>query len=68
MRKGPASLGVVIAATAALAGQEQGPSSFRGGVELINISATVTDRNGRFVAGLGKEDFAVFEDLSLIHI
>jgi Ca-activated chloride channel family protein len=62
MRKGPASLGVAIAATAALAAQEQGPSSFRGGVELINISATVTDRNGRFVAGLGKEDFAVFED------
>ena len=35
---------------------------FRTGVELINISATVTDGSGRFVSGLRKEDFAVFED------
>jgi Ca-activated chloride channel family protein len=62
MRKGPASLVVTIVAAAALGAQEQGPSTFQGGVELINISATVTDRNGRFVAGLGKDDFAVFED------
>jgi Ca-activated chloride channel family protein len=56
------SLVVTIVGAAALAAQEQGPSTFRGGVELVNISATVTDRNGRFVAGLDKEDFAVFED------
>jgi len=35
---------------------------FRTGVELINVTATVTDRNGRFVPGLRKEDFEVYED------
>jgi VWFA-related protein len=35
---------------------------FRTGVELINVSATVTDRSGRFVPNLRKEDFIVFED------
>ena len=35
---------------------------FRTGVELINVTATVTDENGRFVSGLRKEDFRLFED------
>lgn len=35
---------------------------FKSGVELINVTATVTDDSGRFVSGLGKEDFAVYED------
>ena len=35
---------------------------FRTGVDLINVSATVTDRRGRFVSGLDKDDFAVYED------
>jgi hypothetical protein len=35
---------------------------FRSGVELINVTATVTDDGGRFVSGLGKDDFSVFED------
>ncbi len=35
---------------------------FRSGVELINVTATVTDDGGRFVAGLRKEDFRVFDD------
>jgi VWFA-related protein len=35
---------------------------FRTGVELINVNATVTDSSGRFVSGLRKEDFRVFED------
>lgn len=35
---------------------------FRTGVELINISATVTDRRGRFVNGLTRDDFVVYED------
>lgn len=35
---------------------------FRTGVELINVTATVTDGSGRFVSGLRKEDFKVFED------
>jgi Ca-activated chloride channel homolog len=47
-------------ATAPVAGQEG--FRFRSGVELINVTATVTDRTGRFLQGLSKEDFVVFED------
>jgi Ca-activated chloride channel homolog len=35
---------------------------FRTGVELINVTATVTDSSGRFVPNLRKEDFLVYED------
>jgi Ca-activated chloride channel family protein len=35
---------------------------FRSGVELVNVTATVSDASGRFVAGLRKEDFVVYED------
>ena len=59
------SLGSVLvaaAAVASIAGQEQGGVSFKSGVELINVTATVTDGEGRFVSGLRKEDFTVYED------
>ena len=36
--------------------------SFRTAVELINVTATVTDAQGRFVSGLKPEDFEVYED------
>ena len=49
-----------IAATAPVSGQEG--FKFRSGVELINVTASVTDRSGRFVGGLRKEDFIVYED------
>src|SRR3954451_7765345 len=35
---------------------------FKSGVELINVTATVADANGRFVPGLRQEDFLVYED------
>src|SRR5581483_668660 len=35
---------------------------FRSGVELVNVTATVTDRNGRFVSGLAQSDFTVYDD------
>jgi VWFA-related protein len=35
---------------------------FRTGVELINVTATVTDQNGRFVPNLQQEDFRVYQD------
>src|SRR4029453_6904065 len=49
---------------------QQGPQSFRfrTGVELINVNATVTDSTGRFVSGLNKEDFRLFEDETLQEI
>ncbi len=42
------------------AGQEQ--LRFHTGVELINVTATVTDPSGRFVSGLTQADFVVYED------
>ena len=38
---------------------------FRTGVELINVNATVTDQGGRFVSGLNKDDFRVYDDEQL---
>ena len=35
---------------------------FKSGVELINVTATVSDASGRFVSGLRQEDFLVYED------
>ena len=35
---------------------------FRTSVDLINVTATVTDSQGRFVPGLRMEDFEVYED------
>lgn len=55
----------VITATAAasniaLHGQEE--PRFRSGIDLVNVTATVTDRAGRFVSGLSEHDFVVYED------
>jgi Ca-activated chloride channel homolog len=35
---------------------------FRSGVELVNVTATVSDTSGRFVPGLRADDFLVYED------
>jgi Ca-activated chloride channel family protein len=43
-----------------LIGQEE--FRFRSGVELVNVTATVTDRSGRFVSGLAQGDFTIYED------
>ena len=48
--------------------QQQDPAQdtqafrFRSAVELINVTATVTDASGRFVSGLRKEDFEVYDN------
>ena len=41
---------------------------FRTGVELINVTATVTDARGRFVSGLTKDDFEVYQDGELVEV
>lgn len=56
------ALTLAAAAAASLAAQAQEGFRFRSGVELINVTATVTDRDGRFVSGLEKDDFTVYED------
>jgi VWFA-related protein len=53
---------ILLAEAATFGQQSQEAFRFKTGVELINITATVTDGNGRFVSGLQKGDFRVFED------
>jgi len=75
--KGPSRLGAALAAALAVvalttmrpAAQQQ-PEGFRfkSGVELINVTATVTDRSGRFYGQLRQEDFIVYEDGRLVEV
>jgi Ca-activated chloride channel family protein len=53
---------VVVAAAAVTGAQSQEGFRFKSGVEFVNVTATVTDGNGRFVSGLRQEDFSVYED------
>ena len=55
-------LAALAAATAAAGAQSQEGFRFRSGVDLVNVTATVTDDEGRFVSGLRREDFSVYED------
>jgi Ca-activated chloride channel family protein len=60
-------LSIVVLAAGRPAGQQPGQQQgerfrFRTGVELVNVTATVTDRNGRFVPSLTREDFIIYED------
>jgi Ca-activated chloride channel family protein len=64
-----ATLVSLVAAAVAVAGaqgssQAQGDDGFRfkSGVELVNVTATVSDDTGRFVSGLTKDDFSVYDD------
>ena len=43
-------------------GSDQESFRFRSGVELINVTATVSDGRGRFVSGLHQENFRIYED------
>ena len=56
------AVGMISAQQRSDATQSADVFRFRSGVELINVTASVTDNDGRFVAGLGKDDFSVFED------
>jgi Ca-activated chloride channel homolog len=58
------AVAVLIAGSSPIAGQKQQDDAFRfkSGVDLVNVTATVTDKNGRFVPGLRQEDFKVYED------
>jgi Ca-activated chloride channel homolog len=57
-----AAAAIAIAGTSTVEGQKQDDFRFRSGVELVNVTATVTDRNGRFVPGLRQDDFIIYED------
>jgi Ca-activated chloride channel homolog len=54
----------VLAAQSGQAPPPQDPEAFKfkTGVELVNVTATVTDGSGRFVSGLTKDDFRVYDE------
>ena len=54
------TLATVAVATVAVSAQDG--FRFRSGVELINVTASVTDDSGRFVSNLTKGDFTLYED------
>ena len=59
---GSAAALAVVLVTAISAQQQEPPFRFRTGVQLINVTATVTDGSGRFVSNLRKEYFRLYED------
>jgi Ca-activated chloride channel family protein len=70
MKRQPFALIVATAAAAIVVslhaqqtpGAPDPPFRFRSGVELINVTATVSDTSGRFVSGLTQDDFIVYDD------
>jgi len=61
-----AAIAALIAGAATVSAQDG--FRFRSGVELINVTATVTDDDGRFVSNLTKGDFTLYEDGNLQEI
>src|SRR5436190_11541121 len=59
-----AALVLALAAVRAQNAEPQidGGIRFKSGVELVNVTATVSDSFGRFVPGLERDDFVVYED------
>ncbi|MGH9240323.1 MAG: VWA domain-containing protein [Vicinamibacterales bacterium] len=60
----PVSIGVavLVANLAADSPGTPGQTVYRSGVDLVYVTATVVDRDGRFVAGLTADDFVVSEE------
>jgi Ca-activated chloride channel family protein len=56
----PTAAAAAAFALASLAAQDG--TLFRSGVDLVDVTVTVTDRAERFVSGLRKDDFAIYED------
>ena len=59
-----AILAALVAAAVAMVGAQAQDDAFKfkSGVELVNVTATVSDDNGHSVTGLTKDDFTVSED------
>src|SRR5215831_8787339 len=48
--------------------RDAGQFRFRSGVELVNVTATVSDADGRFVPNLTQDDFVVYEDETRVDV
>ena len=53
---------VLVTACGGLVTHAQDAFRFKSGVDLVNVTATVTDDDGRVVAALTKDDFTIFEN------
>jgi len=53
---------LVLGGVVSIGAQDQDNFRFKSGVDLVNVTATVTTEDGRFVPGLRREDFNVYED------
>ena len=53
---------VAVGALGVLRAQEQGQSVFRGGSEIVRTFVTVTDKDGRLVTTLRKDDFELRDE------
>src|SRR6478672_7777827 len=60
-RPRPAFLAAAITAAAVTLAAQDG-FKLKSKVELVNVTATVSDDAGRFVSGLHQDDFTVYED------
>ena len=58
----PAFLAAAFVGAAVVSLAAQDGFKLKSKVELINVTATVSDDSGRFVAGLHQNDFTVYED------
>jgi len=60
----PASIGVAVLVASLAADSPGTPAQtvYRSGVDLVYVTATVVDRDGRFVGGLTADDFVVSEE------
>ena len=56
------AIAAVVLVAAPLAQQPAPSVTFQVEVNFVDIDAVVTDERGNFVAGLGKDDFELFED------
>ena len=57
---GAVAIAALVISASPLSGQDG--FRFRSGIDLVNVTATVTDRSGRFASGLTLNDFVVYED------
>ena len=61
MRRAHGAIVLSVALGAGLLAQDR-PARFQSGVDLISVTATVVDREGRLVTGLPIDAFEIFED------
>ena len=69
LKRSAALVSTAVVMTLAVMSAQERPTSgereqfrFRSGVELINVTATVSDGRGRFVSDLRQDDFRIYED------